>query len=207
MIGLNRRRMMGGKKLPYDAEIEYLETDGNAYIDTGLTLSYYRAIAGKYYAPNASNMIWGSRWYNNYFAYHLRKSVRGNSFLKVNDKVYIFEGSKNIEMHEFLFDIGNAYVVFDGVRTDFPAPSQLPILESNNKEILFKYWSGGVSNGYDTKRIYYAKYWESSVLMRDFIPVRIGTTGYMYDKVSKQLFGNAGTGEFILGPDVTSGNS
>ena len=26
MIGLNRRRMMGGKKLPYDAEIEYLKS-------------------------------------------------------------------------------------------------------------------------------------------------------------------------------------
>lgn len=206
MKTINRRRVMG-KSLPYDAEIEYLETDGNAYIDTGLSISYYRAIAGKYYVPNANNMIWGTKWYNNYFGYYLRKEANGNSYLKVNDKVYWFKDSKNIEMHEFLFDIGNAYVVFDGVRTDFPAPSQLPIQKDNNKEILFKYWTGGTSNGYDTKRIYYAKYWEAGVLMRDFIPVRIGTTGYMYDKVSGQLFGNAGTGEFILGPDVTLGNS
>lgn len=203
---VNRRRVMG-KSLPYDAEIEYLETDGNAYIDTGLTISYYRAIAGKYYTPNADRMKWG-RWTSNYFGYVLVKWTGGNSYLRVNDGQYIFKGSKSIEMHEFLFDIGNAYVVFDGVRIDFPAPSQLPIQESNNKEILFKYWeSGGVVDDYDTKRIYYAKYWESSVLMRDFIPVRIGTTGYMYDKVSKQLFGNAGTGEFILGPDVNSDNS
>ena len=207
MIGLNRRRVMG-KSLPYDAEIEYLETDGNAYIDTGLTVSYYRAIAGKYYVPNANNMIWGSRVRdNNYFGYHLRKGVKADTYLKVNDKEYTFKDSKNIEMHEFLFDIGNAYVVFDGVRTDFPAPSQLPIQESNNKEILFKFWGGGAVNGYDTKRIYYAKYLEAGVLMRDFIPVRIGSTGYMYDKVSGQLFGNAGTGEFILGPDVNSDNS
>jgi hypothetical protein len=33
------------------------------------------------------------------------------------------------------------------------------------------------------------------------IPVRIGTTGYMYDRVSGQLFGNAGTDDFILGND------
>lgn len=41
------------------------------------------------------------------------------------------------------------------------------------------------------------------VLVRDFIPVRVGQVGYMYDKVSKQLFGNSGTGSFTLGSDVS----
>lgn len=35
----------------------------------------------------------------------------------------------------------------------------------------------------------------------DFIPVRKGNVGYMFDRVSGQLFGNAGTGAFIIGPD------
>ena len=39
----------------------------------------------------------------------------------------------------------------------------------------------------------------------DIIPVRIGNVGYMYDRVSGQLFGNAGTGSFVLGPDVAPG--
>ena len=39
--------------------------------------------------------------------------------------------------------------------------------------------------------------------IRDLIPVRVGNVGYMYDKVSRQLFGNSGTGDFILGPDKT----
>ena len=39
---------------------------------------------------------------------------------------------------------------------------------------------------------------------RNLIPVRKGTVGYLYDKVSGQLFGNANsTGAFTLGPDVT----
>ena len=45
--------------------------------------------------------------------------------------------------------------------------------------------------------------WKSDALVMDMIPVRVGTTGYMYDKVSKTLFGNDGTGDFILGNDVT----
>ncbi len=32
-------------------------------------------------------------------------------------------------------------------------------------------------------------------------PVRIGDIGYLYDEVSGELFGNMGTGDFIIGPD------
>ena len=39
-------------------------------------------------------------------------------------------------------------------------------------------------------------------VVRDMIPVRKGNIGYMYDKVSGQLFGNSGTGSFTLGPDI-----
>jgi hypothetical protein len=44
----------------------------------------------------------------------------------------------------------------------------------------------------------------NDILVRDFIPVRVGNIGYMYDKVSKKLFGNSGQGNFILGNDITS---
>ena len=35
----------------------------------------------------------------------------------------------------------------------------------------------------------------------DLIPVRKNGVGYMYDRVSGQLLGNSGTGDFVLGPD------
>lgn len=54
-----------------------------------------------------------------------------------------------------------------------------------------------------TGKFYYAKIWDNGTLVRDYIPVRVGTTGYMYDKVSGQLFGNAGSGSFTYGNDVT----
>ena len=38
----------------------------------------------------------------------------------------------------------------------------------------------------------------------DLIPVRVGSVGYMYDRVSGKLFGNAAdSGAFIIGPDKT----
>ena len=49
--------------------------------------------------------------------------------------------------------------------------------------------------------IYSIKIWDNNILVRDLIPVRKGNIGYMYDRVSGQLFGNQGTGDFVIGPD------
>ena len=42
----------------------------------------------------------------------------------------------------------------------------------------------------------------NGVRIYDMIAVRIGSVGYMFDRVSGELFGNIGTGSFILGPDI-----
>jgi hypothetical protein len=46
------------------------------------------------------------------------------------------------------------------------------------------------------------KIWKGTTLVRDFIPVRKGDVGYLYDNVSNRLFGNSGTGVFTLGRDI-----
>ena len=51
-------------------------------------------------------------------------------------------------------------------------------------------------------RLYSLKWYRNGSPLFDLVPVRIGQVGYMYDKVSKQLFGNAGTGDFVLGNDI-----
>ena len=56
-------------------------------------------------------------------------------------------------------------------------------------------------------QIYYAKIIVDGVLVRDFIPVRVGQIGYLYDKVSGELFGNQGSGNFTLGPDKVNSSS
>ena len=40
----------------------------------------------------------------------------------------------------------------------------------------------------------------------DLIPVRIGDVGYVYDKISCRIFGNAGTGSITTGPDIEDKN-
>ena len=42
----------------------------------------------------------------------------------------------------------------------------------------------------------------NNIVVRNFVPVRVENVGYMYDTVSRRLFGNIGTGNFILGSDI-----
>lgn len=50
-------------------------------------------------------------------------------------------------------------------------------------------------------KLYSLQFSRNGTILRDYIPVRVGQIGYLYDKVSGRLFGNQGTGNFTLGPD------
>jgi hypothetical protein len=73
----------------------------------------------------------------------------------------------------------------------------------SNTICIFALVAGGVASYYSKARLRGDTifYYNDSIVL-DLIPVRVGTIGYMYDSVSGTLFGNAGTGDFILGPDI-----
>ena len=56
-----------------------------------------------------------------------------------------------------------------------------------------------------TMRIVSAKFWRSGVPVRSFVPCRVGSVGYLWDEVTGAFFGNAGTGAFVLGTDIAGG--
>lgn len=53
-----------------------------------------------------------------------------------------------------------------------------------------------------SENVYYFRVEKNGVVTLDLIPVRVGTVGYMYDRVSGTLHGNDGGGAFIVGPDI-----
>lgn len=184
---INRRRVMGGKSLPYDAEIEYLESTGRQYIDTGLD----------YFADFEVGI-------------KLRQSV-SNKVLG-NGAFYCLQRNSSVEPY-WLFTSGNSYFtrvpitkyhVMKWKENKIYADDTFiaNYTKNLNKPSRMYLYSVTVSSVYPNM-IYFCKLWEpdSGLLVRDFIPVRVGQIGYMYDRVSGQLFGNQGTGNFILGPD------
>lgn len=196
---INRRRVYGGsKKLPYDAEIEYLESSGNQYIDTGVVLDATMTVRVLY----------------DFIQYGFVFGARNNAAVNAVDRHY--SGVANEIGDQYVIRYGNEILyrlntIPHGTNGVVISPAGVVL---NGKTVsvvtygnaffsghcfLFTINHGGSPylGAYAFNRI--RRFSIDNII--DLIPVRVGQVGYMYDKVSKQLFGNSGTGDFILGPD------
>ena len=212
------RMMVAGvrKMLPYDKDIEYIEINGDgAYIDTGVTPknSPSAVLRAQYLGTSQSSAqttpLFGRRVFggaSKYFAFWVRSDTLK---MAVNwgtyDTGWQSQTTDKTAFHDYALNSSGGY--FDG--TNFVSVASggsigdwtgVPLGVGGIVQ------SGGLS-ALETRgvklRIASFQLWNNSGadLAFDGIPVRVGQTGYLYDKVSKQLFGNAGTGAFVLGPD------
>lgn len=199
-LGLMKRRAAQKPSL-YDAEIEYLESSGTQYIDTlFLPNNNTRVIATLCFITMSGwEVIFGTRRAADSQEYTLQ-SYNGTGGVRIcygsiTNNRYINIGANkkvNIDFNKNKLTIGTNSITataqtFVALRTLF----LFALHESDNS----------ASNRCYKGRIWTLKIYDNGVLVRDYIPVRKGQVGYMYDKVSGQLFGNGGTGNFILGPD------
>lgn len=193
--------------MPYDAEIEYLESSGTQEIDTGVP-------------PNTNVGVFGT-----VMRLDDDGGMNDKIFLGCTDNGYYNDGNgfgvafkTGFYMHKtFVRPITipntNSLITFSmnylndniGSFNSETVTLETKTGDYTNKSIrLFNFYQK--DNTHSTYavtkvRFYSVKLSVGENLVRDFIPVRVGNVGYMYDKVSKQLFGNQGTGSFILGPD------
>ena len=200
---LNRRRYMGGgSALPYDAEVEYIQSNGTQILDTGIQggsdvgykIDFQIIDSNVNYAH-----VWGSTKIP--YAPKLYRSGNTSNWLieygngTTKTAFYILKGSTSYERH--IIEYTNGVVYLDNV-------SKLNIGTKgfgNLNFCLFGYF--GENNLNVKAMVYSCKIWVDGTLVRDFIPVRCNAIGYLYDKVSKQLFGDANGGSFTAGPDKT----
>lgn len=196
-----RNALMAGKRLPYDAEVEYLESTGTQYIETGILpdantgLQLFSSLpvnTSDAYIAGERDDTGNTRWLIGWSAYKTAKWYCGYG-VTITSGV---DGSPILTSVNYLGD--GLFKVGDSYSYTLPSLSYSP---SYNIRL---FGSAGVLAAYTSAevKIYSAKISVGSALVRDFIPVRKGTVGHLYDRVSGQLFGNAGTGDFIIGPDV-----
>ena len=97
------------------------------------------------------------------------------------------------------------YVNINGVDYDNSrAHGSLGTYASNKGYHLFACYSQNKVGYKVSEKLRSCKVYVNDIQVCDLIPVRKGTTGYMYDKVSGTLYGNDGTGDFVLGNDITT---
>jgi hypothetical protein len=101
--------------------------------------------------------------------------------------------------YEVFFDKNQVYINGNLVATlptsDWSSTYDIFLFGVDTSGSFQSNYSGGIT-------IYSCQIWDDATLVRDYIPVRLGTTGYMYDKVSGTMFGNDGTSSFDIGNDV-----
>lgn len=99
---------------------------------------------------------------------------------------------------KFSAELRNVECVIDGISYELPAYQNK---ENTASITLFnRYTQDRQISG----RLYSFKIKKSGKTILDLIPVRKGNEGFMYDRVSGKLYGNAGDpgSRFILGPDI-----
>ena len=193
---LLRRRMAAAgnnaPSLPYDAEVDGLKGDGTAYIDLGRKGNKETKIYLKF--KPVSTGYFGIAGCRNSNSDSISITLDTQRFGSQSKSTTV---SQNV-IHEITLD--KTGVTLDGTSSSWTQSSSFT---TNKNMRVFNAVSTSIStfNGW----IYGFKLWGSDELLMDMIPVRVGTTGYMYDKVSGELFGNAaGSGSFTLGDDVTA---
>ena len=185
----SRRQLMAFK--PYNAEIEYLESTGTQWIDTLYSVQSFNFSFEINYMQTADNS--GIKF--------LMQQVMNYS----NFYIAIYSNASNMLSGAWGGDWKASSVSSDRNRHTVKLQSQK--LYRDGAQVLtfskqtFYTSSNTVSIFGIPARVYWAKITYNGTLVRDLIPVRVGNVGYMYDRVSGQLFGNSGTGSFVLGPD------
>lgn len=181
--------LAGPEATPYFSRIEYLESTGTQWINTELGYFPDFEIGCKMRESVASvtigvNQAWA--FSRNSATAPTWKLLANNRTLKTSVPVtsYVDASYKNGSF------IANSTVIASEPN-QFVSGDMLVFTRGSNLPASYP------------AVLYYLKCYDwNGNLVRDFIPVRVGSTGYLLDRVSGQLFGNAGTGDFVCGPDI-----
>lgn len=200
LIGNRLATWKCGKRLPYDAEVEYIRSTGIQYIDTGVIIdtndygAYYKFKVNSFNdgtsgvsGTNSGEAklyinFWGNGLYVRYGNYLSSKITEGFNAAGVNE-----------------VNLNGGVITLNG--SDIATATLANRIAEDLPVFVFAWNDRGTAKNFCYMDLYAFKFYKDGGVAADFIPVRKGSVGYLYDRVSGRLFGNAGTGAFVAGPD------
>lgn len=190
--------------LPYQ-RIKYLKNTGASYIDVGHTVAtsdlvtIWKGEIG--YATGSSGRRYFAA-YNNGSYKHYCEIGSANLYGSINAYIQSALSPETLYDADFKINGGNSIdygIIINGQRLTINSTTSHST--TMGSFVLFRVDGNSPGSG---QMIGHNELWYDGVLIRDLYPVRVGDVGYMYDLVSGQLFGNSGSGSFVLGEDVDS---
>lgn len=201
--------------VPYDAEVEYLQSSGTQYIATGIIPTNKTAVDIGVIGPSRSVDVFGALpgrnngakrfatvLYNSLWLYYYGDfGIHGHTTLR---DAYT-TGLSNVSLSSDSITVNARRQAVTGSAEDFQCDRQAYVFKINGITIT----SGG------SLSISYCRIYENGVLVRGYIPVRVGSganaVGYLYDRANPTggpfgngLYPNSGSGAFVVGPDANA---
>ena len=189
-----------------DAEVEYIEADGYPRINTGVKVAPTTTFHFEMYInkPNRVVQPFGGRTAYLSNAMSVANDARSGGA----DTATWYYGNKS---QNFTL-ISEGWHIFDNtaaankltVDNTTVAVTGATMASTNEDFFIFTINTGGGSGGNSGGGLKSkgGKMYSSGTLVRDYIPVRKDGVGYLYDTVTKNLFGNANSsGAFTYGND------
>lgn len=187
--------------------LEYIESSGTQYIDSGISIErelFPTIGVSADVEINHTPGLWSVSgcggghpvFYfgcsqNNKFAY-------GNGQADVETEFSYINGR-----HNFGLDVPGKKFVVD----DLVSIQNISFLSPNaaGNFYISAYRNPNNSASCHAEKIYSYKFYDGDVLIRDFIPAKNGSGAVgLYDLINRVFYENAGTGEFISGPQIGS---
>lgn len=189
-----------GPVLPYDAEVEYLQSAGTQWIETDYYPNDATVIQAKYLCNKKEKAPFAVRWsgastYDTFGAYVASTSRATIYYGRFSDNKYAninVSSASAIELtiglNQIKLNANTANITRDSFTSTYPL-------------FLFCMNNEGLASMGAPMLLYSLTITEGANTIMDLIPVRKSGVGYMYDKVSGNLFGNDGSGSFTYGND------
>lgn len=202
MLGM-RGTMTSGKHLPYDAQVEYLESTVGQYIDTGVPANKttYNKLRQRIIEQVTSTGggewrttgvgTYGNCWFTG-FNINDGRFYYGSGYGNTYTGISVTPTNSPLDKFEYDLDFpGNRYVVRNLTLNTTPVnlsslTKRSPLASKSYTLALFRF---NGDNGAHNARIFLAQYWMDGILIRDFTPVRFTneygqSEGAMFDRAN-----------------------
>lgn len=181
--------------------LDYIESDGNQYIDTGISGGTNAA-----YEIKMANSASGVEVWDTYFGGANGKNAAkiqntGNNIVgKIPshaDNWFSLLDTVDTEIHTIRYD-HTAIMYVDGIEKGFGASVDELVGIGWGEQTWYVFNSHAEPGLMASMKLYYLKMYTNGELVRDFIPVQRDSDGAygLFDKVTSTFFENAGTGAF-----------
>lgn len=196
------------KTFPYDSKVVYIDIPANAYIDSGIIptdSTGFSYIGQRFTSPAVAFIGYRHTHTTTQYLYvYGYNSVGVFSHNNINTNVsYSSVTTDYDQLVEYKMNLYNSRrVACDDIVSDYVLPSLSFVPNSTMYVGAVHVSSNDALQSSGRTRCYGCIITEGDKIVRDYVPVRIGQVGYLFDRVSGQLFGNAGTGTITVGNDT-----